>query len=171
MGAFKSEVVPRKHILFKLHSTTSQRSSWLWTKTKRNVEEFLLLELLPFLCHWLALLLGLLTLISVHLKILPPPVKLSLNFLCRFSCITIYDLLALAIVVIWLVIGSAMTFKVFDTVNLDIEGSASFCPAFLYRFTYSTAILGWIFVAMALVFGLLAKFCSCFWNIICCKPC
>merc|ERR1711956_115207 len=55
----------------------------------------------------------------------------SLNFLCRFSCITIYDLLALAIVVIWLVIGSAM----------------------------------------ALVFGLLAKFCSCFWNIICCKPC
>jgi len=95
----------------------------------------------------------------------------SLNFLCRFSCITFFDLLALAIVVIWLVIGSAMTFGVFDTVNLDMEGSAKYCPAFLYRFTYSTAILGWIFVAMALIFGLLAKFCSCFWNIICCKPC
>ena len=39
------------------------------------------------------------------------------------------------------VIGSAMTFGVFDKVNLDIEGSASYCPAFLYRFTYSTAIL------------------------------
>jgi len=95
----------------------------------------------------------------------------SLKFLCRFSCITFFDLLALAIVVIWLVIGSAMTFGVFDTVNLDMEGSAKYCPAFLYRFTYSTAILGWIFVAMALIFGLLAKFCSCFWNIICCKPC
>ena len=39
------------------------------------------------------------------------------------------------------VFGSAMTFEVFDTVNLEIEGSASYCPAFLYRFTYSTAIL------------------------------
>ena len=39
------------------------------------------------------------------------------------------------------VIGSAMTFGVFDTVNLDMEGSAKYCPAFLYRFTYSTAIL------------------------------
>ena len=26
----------------------------------------------------------------------------SLNFLCRFSCITVYDLLALAIIIIWL---------------------------------------------------------------------
>merc|ERR1712244_8112 len=95
----------------------------------------------------------------------------SLNFLCRLSCITIYDLLALAIVVIWLVIGSVWTFNIFDTVNLDNNGSPSYCQAFLYRFTYSTAILGWIFVAMALVFGVLAKFCTCFWNIICCKPC
>merc|ERR1712012_348214 len=95
----------------------------------------------------------------------------SLNFLCRFSCITLYDLLALTIVVVWLVVGSVWTFRIFDTVNLDSEGSNDYCPAFLYRFTYSAAILGWIFVAMATIFGLLAKFCACFWNIICCKPC
>jgi len=95
----------------------------------------------------------------------------SLNFLCRFSCITLYDLLALTIVVVWLVVGSVWTFRIFDTVNLDSEGNKDYCPAFLYRFTYSAAILGWIFVAMAFIFGLLAKFCACFWNIICCKPC
>jgi len=95
----------------------------------------------------------------------------SLNFLCRFSCITLYDLLALAIIVIWLVVGSVWTFRIFDTVIYDHEGSDQYCPPFLYRFTYVAAILGWIFVAMACIFGLLAKFCACFWNIICCKPC
>jgi len=95
----------------------------------------------------------------------------SLNFLCRFSCITLYDLLALAIIVIWLVVGSVWTFRIFDNVDVDHEGSDKYCPAFLYRFTYVAVILGWIFVAMAVIFGLLAKFCACFWNIICCKPC
>merc|ERR1712066_1204310 len=62
----------------------------------------------------------------------------SLNFLCQFSCFTFYDLLALAITIIWLVIGSSWTI-----------------------------IAGWVFVVLAFVFGLLAKFCTCFWNILC----
>ena len=40
-----------------------------------------------------------------------------------------------------LVVGSVWTFRIFDTVNLDSEGSNDYCPAFLYRFTYSAAIL------------------------------
>lgn len=69
------------------------------------------------------------------------------------------------------VVGSAWTFAVKDSVVYNNKGSPNYCPEYLYRFTFWTAVLGWIFVAMALVFGLLAKFCKCFWNILCCKPC
>jgi len=95
----------------------------------------------------------------------------SLNFLCQFSCITFYDLLALAITIIWLVIGSTWTLNVYDEVNFDSKNDANFCPKYLYRFTFWTIIAGWVFVVLAFVFGLLAKFCTCFWNILCCKPC
>jgi len=93
----------------------------------------------------------------------------SLNFLCKFSCITLYDLLALAIIIIWLVVGSVWTFNAYDKVNYN--SGPNYCPAYLYRFTFWTAVLGWIFVTIAFVFGLLAKFCTCFWSILCCRPC
>lgn len=93
----------------------------------------------------------------------------SLNFLCRFSCITVYDLLALAIIIIWLVVGTTWTFSVYDEVTYT--KGPKYCPGYLYRFTFWTVIMGWIFVVIAFVFGLLAKFCTCFWSLICCKPC
>merc|ERR1712107_148416 len=79
----------------------------------------------------------------------------SLNFLCRFSCITFYDLLALAITIIWLVIGSTWTLNVYDEVNYDSKSAATYCPKYLYRFTFYTIIAGWVFVVLALVFGTL----------------
>merc|ERR1711902_148560 len=45
----------------------------------------------------------------------------SLNFLCRFSCITLYDLLAHTIVVVWLVVGSVWTFRIFASIFVQIH--------------------------------------------------
>ena len=55
---------------------------------------------------------------------------------------------------------------------LQMLGRRKCCLIFWILVDNSSSFFqGWIFVAMALIFGLLAKFCSCFWNIICCKPC
>ena len=95
----------------------------------------------------------------------------SLGFLASFSCITIYDLLALAATLVWLCVGSAWIFSAYDDVDYNNTSSANYCPEFLYRFSFWICIMGWIFVTLAFVFGLLAKFCTCFYNILCCKPC
>merc|ERR1712109_338954 len=74
----------------------SQRSS-TWTKTKKNVVEFLPLESLPFLYHWLALLLVPSTLILTNPKLRKktsfPLVQLSRKFL--FTCSSLASLISL----------------------------------------------------------------------------
>merc|ERR1712018_44250 len=86
----------------------------------------------------------------------------SLNFLASFSCITIYDILALVTTVIWLIVGTVWTFNIYDTVDFDNTNSSNYCPKVLYRFTYGTVITGWIFVVLAPILGFLAKSCKCF---------
>ncbi len=62
-----------------------------------------------------------------------------------------------------------MVFSVWDEVDYDSSGS-SFCPELLYTFSYVVVIVLWALVLVSLTCGLLAKFCACFYNILCCRP-
>jgi len=95
----------------------------------------------------------------------------SLNFLCTFSCITFYDILAFAIIVVWLAVGTTWTWNAYHDVEYENDANDNYCPKYLYRFTLGTVIAGWAFVILAFIGGILSKFCTCFWNILCCKPC
>jgi len=95
----------------------------------------------------------------------------SLNFLCTFSCITFYDILAFAIIVVWLAVGTHWTRNAYQNVEYENDANDNYCPKYLYRFTLGTVIAGWAFVILAFIGGILSKFCTCFWNILCCKPC
>ena len=66
--------------------------------------------------------------------------------------------------------GSKWTFEVWDNVSYS-EGSSAYCPEYVYTFTYVTIIVLWVLVALSLTCGLLAKFCNCFYDILCCRPC
>ena len=70
-------------------------------------------------------------------------------------------------------IGTNWTFGVWDTVSYSdpLSLNSNFCPEFLYTFTYVVIIFLWVMLALALTFGLLAKFCACFYDILCCRPC
>ena len=72
-----------------------------------------------------------------------------------------------------LVIGTKWTFEIWDSVSYSdpLSLNSSFCPEFLYTFTYVVIICLWVVMGLALTCGLLAKFCSCFYDILCCKPC
>jgi len=91
------------------------------------------------------------------------------GFLANCACITIYDAVALTLIVIWLVIGSYWIFPHWDAVQ-DSPGKST-CVAYLYWFSAAVAIISWLTVAFAVLCGILAKFCECFWSILCCKPC
>ncbi len=40
---------------------------------------------------------------------------------------------------------------VYDSVEFNSESNVDYCPKFLYRFSFWIVILGWVFVALALV--------------------
>merc|ERR1711997_547283 len=91
------------------------------------------------------------------------------GFLANFACINIFDMIALTLIIIWLVIGTVWVFKAWDKV--DTDGAGKNCEGYLYYFSAASAIITWIAVACAIVCGLLSKVCSCIWSILCCKPC
>jgi len=94
---------------------------------------------------------------------------MSLKCLCEFGCDAIICTIALAVITLWLAIGSTWTFKAEP--NFNDENSDDYCPEYLYNFAFYTCIFGWIFVALAVIFGVLIKFCTGFFDILCCKPC
>ena len=65
---------------------------------------------------------------------------------------------------------------IYDTVKFDTplgldSINPNYCPEFLYWFSFGLVIFLWVLVALSLTCGLLAKFCNCFYNLICCRPC
>ncbi len=58
-----------------------------------------------------------------------------------------------------------------DTVVYSPLSSPDYCPESLYTFSYVLLAVLWLVLLCALTCGLLAKFCACFYNILCCKPC
>jgi hypothetical protein len=91
------------------------------------------------------------------------------GFLANCACITFYDAIGLTLIIIWLVIGSYWIFPHWDAIKDDTNESK--CVAYLYWFSVVVVILGWISVVFGVLCGILAKFCECFWSILCCKPC
>lgn len=91
------------------------------------------------------------------------------GFLSNIACITIYDVIALTLVVIWLIVGSNWIFPNWDAVYDQNDGEQ--CAAYLYYFSFAAVIISWIGVALTILCGLLCTVCSCFWGILCCKPC
>ncbi|TRY77765.1 hypothetical protein TCAL_12820 [Tigriopus californicus] len=89
----------------------------------------------------------------------------SVNFGFTFTCILIYDILILILYVVWLCYGSHWTFDVYD------QQTDQNCPNFLYFFTFALVIFLWFMFLMALTCGILARFCQCCWDILCCRPC
>ncbi len=51
------------------------------------------------------------------------------------------------------------------------ESASDYCPQSLYMFTYILLIVLWVLALGCMTCGLLAKFCACFYDILCCKPC
>ena len=68
-------------------------------------------------------------------------------------------------------VGTTWTWNAYHDVEYENDANDNYCPKYLYRFTLGTVIAGWAFVILAFVGGILSKFCTCFWNILCCKPC
>ena len=68
-----------------------------------------------------------------------------------------------------LVVGSTWIFAHWDEVR-ENPGKAT-CVEYLYYFSAAVAIMSWICVAFSIVCGLFTKACSCFWGLLCCKPC
>jgi hypothetical protein len=91
------------------------------------------------------------------------------GFLANCACITFYDAIALTLIIIWLVIGSYWMFPHWDGIKDDTNEAK--CVAYLYWFSVVVVILSWISVVFGVLCGILAKFCECFWSILCCKPC
>lgn len=93
------------------------------------------------------------------------------GFLANFACINFFDIIALTLITIWLVIGTNWIFSVWDEVETDDPKKTHYCVHYLYYFSVAVAILSWMVIVCAIVCGLLAKACSCFWSLLCCKPC
>jgi len=91
------------------------------------------------------------------------------GFLANCACISIFDTIALTLIVIWLVIGSYWIFPHWDAISEDTNETK--CRAYLYWFSVTVTIISWISVAFAVLCGILCTFCECFWSILCCKPC
>lgn len=91
------------------------------------------------------------------------------GFLANLACINFYDMIALTLIIIWLVIGSYWIFPHWEAVS-DNTGEST-CVPYLYWFSAVIAILTWITVVLSVLCGLLSKFCECFWGLLCCKPC
>jgi len=91
------------------------------------------------------------------------------GFLANCACITIFDAVALTLIVIWLVIGSYWIFPHWETMSGDKNGNR--CGLGLYWFSVTVTIIHWITVAFAVLCGILCTFCECFWSLLCCKPC
>eukprot|EP00095_Tigriopus_kingsejongensis_P003259 maker-scaffold69_size418775-snap-gene-3.24 protein:Tk03259 transcript:maker-scaffold69_size418775-snap-gene-3.24-mRNA-1 annotation:"unnamed protein product" len=89
----------------------------------------------------------------------------SINFGCTFTCILIYDIIVLVVYVAWLSFGTQWTFEVYDQQN-DRN-----CPNFLYYFTMVLIIFLWVLFLFSLTIGILARFCQCCYDILCCRPC
>ena len=75
------------------------------------------------------------------------------------------------IIILFSAVGTTWTWKAYDDVEYENDANDNYCPKYLYRFTLGTVIAGWAFVILAFIGGILSKFCTCFWNILCCKPC
>jgi len=91
------------------------------------------------------------------------------GFLANCACISIYDTIALTLIVIWLVIGSYWIFPHWDEISNDTNERK--CRAYLYWFSVTVTIISWISVVFTVLCGILCTFCECFWSLLCCKPC
>jgi len=91
---------------------------------------------------------------------------------CHFSCITLYDILALTATALWLITGTKFVLGLHERKNHDTHRpNQDTCDWGLYWFTFILIICGWAFVLLSVLCGLLCRFCKCFWNLLCCKPC
>merc|ERR1719394_586392 len=75
------------------------------------------------------------------------------GFLANCACISIFDIIALTLIVIWLVIGSYWIFPHWDAMTKDTNERQ--CRAYLYWFSVTVAIISWISVAFAVLCGIL----------------
>lgn len=95
----------------------------------------------------------------------------TINAICKFSAATFFDLIALALVVAWLIVGTIWVFNVWNKVQTETEAGADYCPSVVYNFAAALVIWQWINVAFMVICGLLCRFCACFFGLLCCKPC
>merc|ERR1711887_176657 len=91
---------------------------------------------------------------------------------CQFSCLTLYDILALTATTLCLITGTKFVLALHERKNYTTHNpNQDTCDWGLYWFTFILIIAGWVFIFFSVLCGLMCRFCSCLWNIICCKPC
>jgi len=91
---------------------------------------------------------------------------------CQFSCLTLYDILALTATTLCLITGSKFVLALHERKNYATHNpNQDTCDWALYWFTFIIIAAGWIFIILGVFCGLMCRFCKCFWNLICCKPC
>jgi len=93
-------------------------------------------------------------------------------WLGQITCITLYDIIALIITGLWLIAGTKFFIGLYSRVNYSTHRpNQDTCDFGLYWFSLVLIILGWIFIVLCIVFGILWRFCKCFSSVICCQPC
>merc|ERR1711892_842688 len=91
---------------------------------------------------------------------------------CQFSCLTLYDILALTATTLCLITGTKFVLALHERKNYSPHNpNQDTCDWGLYWFTFIIIIAGWCFIIFSVLCGLMCRFFSCFWNLVCCKPC
>jgi len=91
---------------------------------------------------------------------------------CQFSCLTLYDILALTATTLCLITGTKFVLGLHERKNHATHmPNQDTCDWGLYWFTFILVIAGWAFIVFSVLCGLMCRFCNCFWNLVCCKPC
>lgn len=93
-------------------------------------------------------------------------------WLGQVTCISIYDILALFVTALWLIAGTKFFIGLYSRVNYATNRpNQDTCDFGLYWFSLTLIILGWIFIILCIIFGILWRFCKCFAGLLCCRPC
>jgi len=126
-------------------------------------------------CHgepmlpWYLIIGGILTIVLVIIRLVIHFVCKSLSsrkrqktLACRLgeiTCLSLYDILALVITGCWLIAGSVFLHGLYQRVNYETQRpNQDTCDWGLYWFFHILIFLGWIFLLICLVCGLLLRF-------------
>jgi len=89
---------------------------------------------------------------------------------CKLVFLTIYDILALVMTILWLIAGTKFVMSLHERKNYATHNpNQDTCDWGLYWFSFVLLVCGWVSVILTTLYCTIARFCHCLHQVICCK--